>query len=114
MELSVLDGETLGHGSSTTLQTLVQSRKPIAELTGFALENDTVEKYEKGMRCVFCDHTYAGGPSRIRDHLLNLPGNHIKPCMPSPIWKQRHYDVLAELKLRMKKAKEEPRKGVYL
>ena len=25
--------------------------------------------------------------------------------MPSPIWKQRHYDVLAELKLRMKKAK---------
>ena len=101
----MLDGETLGHGSSTTLQTLVQSRKPIAELTGFALENDTVEKYEKGMRCVFCDHTYAGGPSRIRDHLLNLPGNHIKPCMPSPIWKQRHYDVLAELKLRMKKAK---------
>ena len=25
--------------------------------------------------------------------------------MPSPIWKQRHYDVLVELKLRMKKAK---------
>ena len=100
----MLDGETLGHGSSTTLQTLVQSRKPIAELTGFALENDTVEKYEKGMRCVFCDHTYAGGPSRIRDHLLNLPGNHVRPCTPSFIWKQRHHGVLAELKLRMQKA----------
>ena len=95
----------MGEGSSTTLQTLVQSRNPIAELKDFALENDTVQKYLKGLKCVFCDHTYAGGPSRIRDHLLNLPGNHIKPCMPSPIWKQRHYGVLAELKLRMKKAK---------
>ena len=46
---------------------------------------------------------YAGGPSRIRDHLLNLPGNHVKPCTPSPIWKQRYNDVLAELKLRMQK-----------
>ena len=102
----VFDGETMGEGSSTTLQTLVQSSKPIAELKGTALENDTVDKYLKGLKCLFCGHDeYTGGPSRIRDHLLNLPGNHIKPCMPSPIWKQRHYDVLVELKLRMKKAK---------
>jgi hypothetical protein len=47
---------------------------------------------------------FAGGPSRVRDHLLNLPGNHIKPWSPSPIWKQRYHGVLAALKLRMQKA----------
>ena len=104
MELSVFDGETMGHGSSTTLETSVQSRKAVAELKGFELENDTVVKFQKGVKCTFCDHMFAGGPSRIRDHLLNLPGNHVKPCTPSPIWKQRYHDVLAELKLRMLKA----------
>ena len=51
------------------------------------------------------NNMYAGGPSRIRDHSLNLPGNHIKPCTPSPIWKQRYHDVTAELKLRMQNAR---------
>ena len=89
MGLSLLCGETMEGGSSNTLQTLVQSRKPIAELIRTDLEKDTVKKCDKGLKCVFCDHLkiFAGGPSRVRDHLLNSgSGNHIKSCTPSPIW----------------------------
>ena len=51
---------------------------------------------------------YSGGPSRIRDHLLNTgSGNHIRSCTPNPAWKQRYAGVVAELKLRKKKSQQE-------
>ena len=89
MELSLSDGEMMAQSTCTTLSTLVESRKPIAELKGTALENDTVQKSEKGHKCKFCDHMYFASPSRIRDHLLNTgSGNHIKSCTPNLVWKK--------------------------
>ena len=79
--------------------------KPIAELKGTALENSTIGKLAKGLKCLLCGHLLAGGPSRIRDHLLNA-GNHIRCCAPYPVCKQRYNGVVAELKRRIQKDKQ--------
>ena len=87
---------------STTSQTLVCTRRPIAELKGNALLWDCVDKpgdTTNAKACIFCGHKFAGGPARIDNHLEDS-GTHIKNCIPDLIWKTRHKEVVAELKLR--------------
>ena len=82
--------------------------KPMDELQGTALQyscvtaasrGGTLRKGEKRV-CIFCDKTYAGGPSVIADHIMHPSGSKIAACVPKLEWLQRFNEVSAEMKRR--------------
>ena len=81
--------------------------KPMDELQGTALQyscvtaasRGTLRKGEKRV-CIFCDKTYAGGPSVIADHIMHPSGSKIAACVPKLEWLQRFNEVSAEMKRR--------------
>ena len=81
--------------------------KPMDELQGTALQyscvtaasRGTLRKGEKRV-CIFCDKTYAGGPSVIADHIMHPSGSKIAACGPKLEWLQRFNEVSAEMKRR--------------
>ena len=86
-------------------------RQPIDELEGSALEWSTIEemagraKTVRAKRCLFCGHTYLGGPLNIRQHLDRLlPHRNVRACKPIAQWVDRHAAVLQELRLRAQHA----------
>lgn len=80
---------------------------PVKQLKGTKLEWSTVCKEGYNCRgakqCLFCGYSYAGGPDRTRVHMgqSSGPNKHIKRCQPSPFWKKRRSEVVAELKFRL-------------
>ena len=96
-------------GSTTTGETVESRSTPIAELKGVALHWNCVTipgDLTNKKACIFCGAFFAGGPSRIGDH-LEVTGKHVKVCQPDLIWIPRHKEVVAELKLRRQIAKQE-------
>ena len=96
-------------GSTTTLQSVQSTRKPIAELKGNAPLWDCVNNpgdLTNNKACIFCGFKFAGGPSRIGDH-FDDSGKHLKVCQAGLIWVPRHKEVVAELKCRRQTAKQE-------
>ena len=53
------------------------------------------------MQCKYCNHTYVGGPQRIRVHLLGLRGQGVEKC------KHASNDVKQQIKRLMEIASEE-------
>ena len=94
------------------------SRAPLESLRGSKLEWSTVVSSLGGAKgsqtqaaslthmsaapktCVFCRHTYVGGPSSIRNHLDSTLKKHNRPCTPSAPWFHRHAQVVKVLRER--------------
>ena len=57
-------------------------------------------------QCLFCGLHFTGGPSQIRCHLDgSLKPRSIRLCMPAAAWKERHGQVVAELRKRRSEQK---------
>ena len=94
------------------------SRAPLDSLGGSKLELSTVisslggpkgsetqavtltQMFAAKKTCVFCRHTYVGGPRSIRSHLDSNLKKHNRPCTPSAPWFHRHAQVLKVLRER--------------
>ena len=105
----IIDVDELGNDNS---------RAPLESLRGSKLEWSTVvsslggakgsqttaasltQMYAAPKTCVFCRHTYVGGPSSIRSHLDSTLKKHNRPCTPSAPWFHRHAQVVKVLRER--------------
>jgi len=82
-------------------------------LEGSALEWSTIEeaagraKVVRAKCCLFCRHSYVGGPHNIRQHLdEKLPCRNVRACKPRAQFKERHSQVVKELRARAREAEK--------